>query len=101
MDYTLNKQVEVLNSNVSYKRKALAEHLKKTQNRRNEYNIVKGNNITKGQVVKSSSSTILKTELKSAAKDLDKFATSTLNNSDDVGVQCPYKSPPQAGLSCP
>ena len=80
MDYTLNRKIETLNNNVSQKRKALANHLMKSQSRRNDYNIVKKPATTKPQV---SSSSI---NLKSVGRDFEKFAKSSLNN-DEIGMQ--------------
>lgn len=80
MDYTLNRKIEALNNNVSQKRKALANHLMKSQSRRNDYNIVKKPTTTKPQV---SSSSI---NLKSVGRDFEKFAKSSLNN-DEIGMQ--------------
>lgn len=81
MDYTLNKQVEIINNDILKKRKALTECLIKNQARKNDYTVVKGNRNIKTNISQGSVSNI-----KYVSRDLRRIAKESMNN-DDIGIQ--------------
>lgn len=83
MDYTLNRNIETLNNNVSMKRKALATHLMKSQARKNDYKIVRGVTIVEKPRYKIPP----KANLKAVSRDFESLSKSALNSNDDIGMK--------------